>query len=40
MATEETTGGGIEIHPMDQFVVQPLFGGTDISWYTPTNATL
>ncbi|ATI43270.1 F0F1 ATP synthase subunit A [Pacificitalea manganoxidans] len=25
---------------MDQFVVQPLFGGTDISWYTPTNATL
>jgi F-type H+-transporting ATPase subunit a len=40
VATEETTGGGIEIHPMDQFVVQPLFGGTDISWYTPTNATL
>ncbi|MEO0343812.1 MAG: F0F1 ATP synthase subunit A [Pseudomonadota bacterium] len=25
---------------MDQFVVKPLFGGTDIYWYTPTNATL
>ncbi|MEM9715849.1 MAG: F0F1 ATP synthase subunit A [Pseudomonadota bacterium] len=25
---------------MDQFVVKPLFGGDEIFWYTPTNATL
>jgi F-type H+-transporting ATPase subunit a len=28
------------IHPMDQFVIKPLFGHGDILWYTPTNATL
>ena len=28
------------IHPMDQFVIKPLFGGHDISWFTPTNETL
>ncbi|HBN31238.1 MAG TPA: F0F1 ATP synthase subunit A [Rhodobacteraceae bacterium] len=28
------------IHPMDQFVIKPLFGNGDILWYTPTNATL
>ena len=32
--------GGLVFHPMDQFIVSPLFGGTDVSWYTPTNATL
>ncbi len=31
---------GLQIHPMDQFVVSPLFGHGDIAWYTPTNATL
>ncbi|MDQ7775467.1 F0F1 ATP synthase subunit A [Paracoccus aminovorans] len=34
---EET--GGLTFHPMDQFVVKPLFGG-ELNWYTPTNATL
>ncbi|WP_268874188.1 F0F1 ATP synthase subunit A [Tranquillimonas rosea] len=27
------------IHPMDQFVVTPLFGDS-VAWYTPTNVTL
>ena len=31
---------GLQIHPMEQFIVQPLFGHGEISWYTPTNATL
>ena len=41
MATEahgESTG--LEFHPMDQFIVKPLFGDGPISWYTPTNVTL
>jgi F-type H+-transporting ATPase subunit a len=33
-------GGGFNIHPMDQFMVKPLFGGTEVHWYTITNATL
>jgi len=37
---EEATGGGLEFHPMDQFIVQPLFGGDTINWWTPTNVTL
>lgn len=28
------------IHPMDQFVVKPLFGGAEISAFTVTNSTL
>ena len=32
--------GGLNIHPMDQFVVKPLFGGHDVHWYTITNQTL
>ncbi|MFQ3348241.1 MAG: F-type H+-transporting ATPase subunit a [Paracoccaceae bacterium] len=28
------------IHPMDQFLVRPLFGGYEIEWYTVTNVTL
>lgn len=32
--------GGLEFHPMDQFVVRPLFGGGPVHWYTPTNVTL
>jgi F-type H+-transporting ATPase subunit a len=39
MATEEHSEG-LVFHPMDQFTVKPLFGGTDVHWYTPTNATL
>lgn len=34
---EET--GGLTFHPMDQFIVKPLFGG-ELNWYTPSNATL
>lgn len=32
--------GGLVFHPMDQFIVQPLFGGDTIAWYTVTNVTL
>ena len=32
--------GGLVFHPMDQFIVKPLFGGDAINWYTPTNVTL
>ncbi len=39
MAAEES-GSGFNIHPMDQFVIKPLFGDGEILWYTPTNATL
>ncbi|WP_412508009.1 F0F1 ATP synthase subunit A [Roseovarius sp. SYSU LYC5161] len=41
MATE-TTGeeSGLVFHPMDQFIVEPLFGTGTVNWYTPTNATL
>ncbi|THD85166.1 F0F1 ATP synthase subunit A [Aliigemmobacter aestuarii] len=39
MAAEgESTG--FNIHPMDQFVVKPLFGGDTIEWYTITNVTM
>lgn len=31
---------GLVFHPMDQFIVKPLFGNGDVSWYTPTNVTL
>ena len=41
MATEAGhEEGGLAIHPMDQFIVKPLFGGDTINWYTPTNVTL
>jgi len=36
----EYVEGEFNIHPMDQFQVIPLFGGTEVNWYTPTNATL
>ncbi len=41
MATE-TTGekSGLVFHPMDQFIVEPLFGNGPVTWYTPTNVTL
>ena len=38
MAGEETSK--LNIHPMEQFFVKPLFGGDAIHWYTPTNVTL
>jgi F-type H+-transporting ATPase subunit a len=31
---------GLEFHPMDQFIVKPLFGDGAVHWYTPTNVTL
>ncbi|MEL6464615.1 MAG: F0F1 ATP synthase subunit A [Pseudomonadota bacterium] len=40
MADEAHGGGGLSFHPMDQFEVKALFGGTDIHWYTITNVTL
>lgn len=33
-------GTGLVFHPMDQFVVKPLFGDGAVHWYTPTNVTL
>ena len=42
MATEVATteaSEGLAFHPMDQFIVKPLFGGDTVSWYTPTNVT-
>lgn len=40
MAVTEEKVDGLVFHPMDQFIVKPLFGGTEVHWYTPTNATL
>jgi len=45
MATEgisahDAAESAFNIHPMDQFVIKPLFGDGDILWYTPTNQTL
>lgn len=37
---EEAQSGGLSFHPMDQFIVKPLFGDGPVHWYTPTNATL
>ena len=37
---EEATGGGLEFHPMDQFIVQPLFGDGPVGLFTITNSTL
>lgn len=42
MATETQAaeeGAGLVFHPMDQFIVKPLFGD-HVAWYTPTNVTL
>ena len=35
--SEET---GLVFHPMDQFIVEPLFGDGPVLWYTITNVTL
>jgi len=41
VATEENSEG-LVFHPMDQFIVKPLFGeaGDPVHWYTITNVTL
>jgi F-type H+-transporting ATPase subunit a len=38
-AHSEAGGSELVFHPMDQFIVKPLFGGDTIHWYTPTNVT-
>ncbi len=45
MATEVTDAhgaeeGGLVFHPMDQFIVEPLFGGDHVGMFTITNVTL
>lgn len=42
MASEahSESGGGLVFHPMDQFIVKPLFGDGPVAWYTITNVTL
>jgi F-type H+-transporting ATPase subunit a len=36
----EAENTGFAIHPMDQFLVKPLFGQNNIEWYTVTNVTM
>ncbi len=38
--TEHAADAGLTFHPMDQFIVKPLFGGDTVSFITPTNVTL
>lgn len=40
MATAGENGEPSFIHPMDQFIVKPLFGGSEVGLLTITNATL
>ncbi|WP_308915983.1 F0F1 ATP synthase subunit A [Jannaschia sp. LMIT008] len=42
VTAEADHGGGLSFHPLDQFIVRPLFGdaGAPVHWYTITNATL
>lgn len=41
MASEANSEGtGLVFHPMDQFIVKPLFGDGPVLWYTVTNVTL
>jgi F-type H+-transporting ATPase subunit a len=41
VATEtHAADGGLTFHPMDQFIVKPLFGHGPVEWYTVTNVTL
>ncbi len=37
---QEAQAEGLVFHPMDQFMVKPLFGDGPVHWYTPTNVTL
>ena len=36
----EQGGGGLAFHPMDQFIVKPLFGDGPVGTFTITNVTL
>lgn len=36
----EAESQGFNIHPMDQFMVQPLMGEDIMAWYTPSNSAL
>ncbi|EBA12358.1 F0F1 ATP synthase subunit A [Roseobacter sp. CCS2] len=36
----EEKEGGLVFHPLDQFIVKPLFGDGPVHWYTVTNLTL
>ena len=38
--TDAHSEGGLVFHPLDQFIVKPLFGDGPVHWYTPTNVTL
>ena len=40
MAGDAKESGGFNIHPMDQFVVEPLFGDGKLGMFTISNATL
>ena len=40
MATEDKAEGGLVFHPLDQFIVKPLFSDGAVHWYTPTNVAL
>ena len=41
MASEaQSEGSGLVFHPMDQFEVKPLFGGSELYWYSISNVTL
>ena len=40
MAEEAPIQSGLQIYPMEQFVVKSLFVDGPIHWYTPTNVTL
>ena len=40
MADEAHTGGGLAVDPMQQFIVEPLFGDGPVGMFTVTNATL
>jgi F-type H+-transporting ATPase subunit a len=40
VAGEAHSEGGLVFHPLDQFMIKPLFGDGPIQWYTITNVTL
>lgn len=40
MALDIEKESNLNIHPMDQFMIKPLFGGDTLNFYTPTNQTL
>ena len=40
VATEDKAEGGLVFHPLDQFLIKPLFGDGSVAFYTVTNLTL